>query len=139
LFHFPRVSHAGKISFGATLEAGRKYILDDRTADVVRLLEQVAAAGGAREVGIVVDNAGYEVFSDMLLGHSLLALGVATKVTFHTKAHPTFVSDATNEDCVGTIDFLRAAEAPGGAGLAWMVTPGAGARGPLRQARLTCE
>ena len=110
LFHFPRVSHAGKISFGATLEAGRKYILDDRTADVVRLLEQVAAAGGAREVGIVVDNAGYEVFSDMLLGHSLLALGVATKVTFHTKAHPTFVSDATNEDCVGTIDFLCGSE-----------------------------
>ena len=104
------VGEAGKISFGATLEAGRKYILDDRTADVVRLLEQVAAAGGVREVGIVVDNAGYEVFSDMLLGHCLLALGVATKVTFHTKAHPTFVSDATDEDCYGTIGFLCGSE-----------------------------
>jgi hypothetical protein len=40
---------------------------------------------------------------------------------------------------VGTIDFLRAAEAPGGAGLAWMVATVAGERGPIRQARLTCE
>ena len=98
------VGEAGKISFGATLEAGRKYILDDHTATIVQLLEK--AATGKGEVGIVVDNAGYELFSDMLLGHCLLELGVAKRITFHTKGHPTFVSDATNDDCMETIEYL---------------------------------
>jgi len=101
------VSEAGKISFGATLEAGRKYILDDHTATIVQLLEK--AASGKGEIGIVVDNAGYELFSDMLLGHCLLELGVAKRITFHTKGHPTFVSDATNDDCMETIEYLSSA------------------------------
>ena len=105
------VSEAGKISFGSTLAAGRKYILDDQTASVVKLLESIKSTSDTiREIGIVVDNAGYELFSDLLLGHCLLALGVATKITFHTKAHPTFVSDATNEDCMGTINFLMSSD-----------------------------
>jgi hypothetical protein len=112
------VGEAGKISFGATLDAGRKYILDDHTADVVELLAKAAASGGVREVDIVVDNAGYELFSDMLLGHCLLALGAATKVTFHTKGHPTFVSDATNNDCLETIDFLCDGSSPATSALA---------------------
>ena len=57
-------------------------------------------------IGIIIDNAGYELFSDMLLGHSLLELGVASSVTFYTKGHPTFVSDATSADALETIDFL---------------------------------
>ncbi len=39
----------------------------------------------------------------------------------------------------GSVDFMRAVAAPGGAALTWMVAPAAGVRGPLRQARLTCE
>ena len=103
------VDMPGKISFGSTLSAGRKFILDDHTASVVRLLEQQHAdglTGTNREIGIVIDNAGYELFSDMLLGHCLLELGVASSITFFTKGHPTFVSDATNEDALETIDFL---------------------------------
>ena len=103
------VDMPGKISFGSTLSAGRKFILDDHTASVVRLLEQQHAnglTGASREIGIVIDNAGYELFSDMLLGHCLLELGVASSITFFTKGHPTFVSDATNEDALETIDFL---------------------------------
>jgi uncharacterized protein with ATP-grasp and redox domains len=105
------VSEAGKISFGATLEVGRKYILDDHTSEVVSLLADICREDSAehtlvREIGIVVDNAGYELVSDMLLGHFLVELGVATCVTFHTKGHPTFVSDATSADCLETLDFL---------------------------------
>lgn len=93
-------------SYRAALEVGRPYILDDQTEAVVSLLSNLPK-GEENEIGIVVDNAGYELVSDMMLGHTLLALGVATKVTFHTKAHPTFVSDATNEDCMGTISILK--------------------------------
>lgn len=99
-------------SFRAAVEVGRSYILDDHTSAAVELLVAAKNEGsGEVEVGIVVDNAGYEIVSDLMLGHTLLELGVASKVTFHTKAHPTFVSDATNTDCMGTIDFLCGVDA----------------------------
>ena len=102
------VSEAGKISYGAALDLLKPYILDDHTARVVELLKNSKLSNrNNRRIDIVVDNAGYELISDMLLGHILIELGVATSITFHTKGHPTFVSDATNEDCLGTIDFLK--------------------------------
>jgi hypothetical protein len=100
-----KVSESGKISYGAALDAGRPYILDNYTPDVVKHL--LTSTPG--KIDIVVDNAGYELVSDFLLGYSLLKLGRATEVIFHTKGHPTFVSDATDDDCVSTIDFLMRA------------------------------
>ena len=35
---------------------------------------------------------------------------MASEVVFHTKGHPTFVSDATNADCTSTIQFLSTAD-----------------------------
>lgn len=93
-----------------TIAAGRQFILDDHTVEVVKLLEGLTSKelkGSKRVIGIVVDNAGYELFSDLLLGYSLLELGVATSITYYTKGHPTFVSDATNSDALETIDFLE--------------------------------
>lgn len=102
------VDTPGAISFGSTLSAGKKFILDDQTSAVVSLLSELHAQdpSSKREIGIIVDNAGYELFSDMLLGHCLLELGAATSIRFFTKGHPTFVSDATNADFMETIDFL---------------------------------
>ena len=55
---------------------------------------------------IIVDNAGYELVTDLILGYGLLKLGVVDRVVYHTKAHPTFVSDATTQDCIQTIKYL---------------------------------
>jgi uncharacterized protein with ATP-grasp and redox domains len=96
-----------------TINAGRQFILDDQTAEVVELLEKLTSnelKNSKRVIGIVVDNAGYELFSDLLLGHCLLELGVATSITYYTKGHPTFVSDATNSDALETIDFLQSSQ-----------------------------
>ena len=103
---WPAASAGQQISFGAALEANAPFILDDHSNKVV---DHLTAAGGVepRRVDIVVDNAGYELVSDFILGHSLLATGCAEKVVFHTKAHPTFVSDATTADCLETIGFLK--------------------------------
>jgi hypothetical protein len=94
------------------LSSNKPYILDDHTEEVTRrLLKTVDKPVGSKGcVDIVVDNAGYELVSDMILGHCLLGAGVCDKVRFHTKGHPTFVSDATNEDCLGTIGFLMDAD-----------------------------
>jgi hypothetical protein len=87
----------------------KPYILDNHTDAVVRhLLRAPAAVPEEVVVGIVVDNAGYEIFTDLVLGHVLLSMACCTKVIFHTKSHPTFVSDATTLDCEETIATLLA-------------------------------
>ncbi|MEO0564530.1 MAG: damage-control phosphatase ARMT1 family protein [Chloroflexota bacterium] len=49
---------------------------------------------------IILDNAGTELAMDLVLTDALLT-GYCDVVVLHTKAHPTFVSDATNEDVLG--------------------------------------
>jgi hypothetical protein len=105
------LTNSGEISSDtAAMLAIRSYILDDHTDKVTQLLLDIKqkkdSNGTPVEIGIVVDNAGYELVSDFILGHCLLALGVADVITFHTKAHPTFVSDATTQDCYGHISYL---------------------------------
>jgi Damage-control phosphatase ARMT1-like domain len=95
------------VSFGAALSASRSFILDDQTANAVTHILKPSAQTAA---SIIVDNAGYELFSDLFLGHLLLSLKVVEKVIFHTKAHPTFVSDATTNDCRQTIGYLASAD-----------------------------
>ncbi|KAJ1652089.1 Hairy/enhancer-of-split with YRPW motif protein 2 [Dispira simplex] len=47
---------------------------------------------------IVLDNAGIEVFADMVFAHWMVQAGYCTKVVFHCKAIPWFVSDTTVDD-----------------------------------------
>ena len=105
-----------RISTGKSLSTIRSFILDDQTDAVVSLLKSLAAEKSSRnsqkdgpksEIGIIVDNAGYELVSDLVLGHCLLATGAADVVTYHTKGHPTFVSDATTKDVLETIEVLK--------------------------------
>ena len=99
--------NSDRILFGDALQAGKSFILDDHTDEVVALLKKMREKTDCRrEVSIIVDNAGYELFTDLLLGHLLLASKCCDVVTYHTKGHPTFVSDALTHDVLGTIDIL---------------------------------
>lgn len=111
---WPAASQGQSISFGAALQQNRPFILDDHSDKVVAALTDAKVG----RVDVVVDNAGYELVSDLILGHSLLSVGVCNKVVFHTKGHPTFVSDATTQDCMETIGFLRDSAMPHTAALA---------------------
>lgn len=54
------------------------------------------------DVGIVLDNAGYEFFTDLVYSLYLLDAGLASKIRLHVKSIPWFVSDVMKPD----IDIL---------------------------------
>ncbi len=84
-------------------------LLADHTGDVA---EWLAGAGGPRDIGVVVDNAGEEFTMDLALVDALLRLPRGGRVTLHVKAYPTYVSDVTPRDVDDTLRAFRTSSAP---------------------------
>ncbi len=70
--------------------------------DVEAVLDQLENCDRTR-IDIVADNAGAELVCDLFLAHALVATGRAGQVYLHLKDHPTFVSDATEQDVYQTL------------------------------------
>lgn len=110
------ISTASHLSIQDTVAELRQnsseYILDNQINKLLSyfhiLIDENVTTDGSNEkrIGIVVDNAGFEIISDFFLGYALLEAGAAARITFYTKAHPTFVSDATSDDCHEIINHL---------------------------------
>ncbi|XP_026175001.1 damage-control phosphatase ARMT1 [Mastacembelus armatus] len=60
-------------------------------------------------VDIVLDNAGFELVTDLVLADFLISSGLACKIHFHGKCFPWFVSDVTANDFQWTIRQAMAA------------------------------
>ena len=91
--------------FDKALNAGSKYLLDNDLDEVVYFLQSIPGDRGSR-IDIIVDNAGFEIVTDLILALCHLKLSPLHTVVLHTKGHPTFVSDATTQDVYATINFL---------------------------------
>ena len=68
-----------------------------------------SSSGGEKErqVDIVLDNAGFELYVDLLFAGYLLASNLASRVVLHPKSIPWFVSDVTPSDWAALINAMR--------------------------------
>jgi hypothetical protein len=83
-------------------------ILDNDLEEIVHYLmsSPLPRSEESRSIGIILDNAGYELLGDLFFGYCLIALQIVDQIVFYTKKHPTFVSDATTRDSLDTVQML---------------------------------
>lgn len=86
------------------LHQAQAHILVNQAETVAR---SIADASPLSRVDFLVDNAGFEVVSDLVASDYLLSSKIALAVRLHVKNHPTYVSDAMEKDIRATIEFLR--------------------------------
>lgn len=88
-----------KLQGSAARKAAEKNILVNDLPAAYDVLRKAKAEGKAeRRVDIVLDNAGFELFVDLILAGYLLSSGLATLVVLHPKSIPWFVSDVLPSD-----------------------------------------
>lgn len=94
------------------LESLDAFLLVDRCDSIVKCLQsgQKKVDNTTKIVDFVLDNSGYELFTDLVLAHFLLHYNFADRVRFHTKAIPWFISDVMPADFAWTLRTLATHE-----------------------------
>lgn len=88
-----------KLQGSEARKASEKNIIVNDLDKAFKILTAAKNAGNKeRRVDIVLDNAGFELFVDLILAGYLLASGLATNIVFHPKSIPWFVSDVLPAD-----------------------------------------
>lgn len=110
--------------FSSILASASENLLHDDSPALSDLCDKLRDKGGGA-VDIIVDNAGFELVTDLALAQHLVESGIAKVVTFQLKSHPTFVSDALEKDLRDTVEHY--------ANLDMMQFPSAQASGKIWQ------
>ncbi|OCT54945.1 hypothetical protein CLCR_02902 [Cladophialophora carrionii] len=90
----------------ARKESEKNILVNDFDAAFAVLTRALKAKRENRRVDIVLDNAGFELFVDLVLAGYLLATGLATEVVLHPKDIPWFVSDVVPKDFSALISAM---------------------------------
>lgn len=95
--------HIEAIQGTKAIAAGRSRIVSN---DIAAAWEYLTKNQG-RRVDIVLDNAGFELFTDLLYSIYLLDAGLASSVQLHSKSMPWFVSDVNPHDIPVLLSTLK--------------------------------
>ena len=76
----------------------KNIVVNDLVAAYDVLKSAQKSGKSSRRVDIVLDNAGFELYVDLILAGYLLLTGLATEVVLHPKSIPWFVSDVLPKD-----------------------------------------
>jgi hypothetical protein len=90
----------------ARKEQEKNIVVNDLPAayDVLRSARKSGTA--SRRVDIVLDNAGFELYVDLILAGYLISTGLATEVVLHPKSIPWFVSDVLPKDFANLLGVI---------------------------------
>ena len=91
------------------LQSLHKNILAD---DVTKVCDLLISNNTQKRVDIVLDNAGFELFTDLCLADFLVSMKLVNRVVFHCKQLPWFVSDASQQDVHWMLDQMTASDHP---------------------------
>lgn len=98
-----------KLQGSEARKASEKNILVNDLQKAFKVLRTAQKEGKKeRRIDIVLDNAGFELFVDLILAGYLIAAGLATTVVLHPKSIPWFVSDVLPGDFVALLSALAA-------------------------------
>ena len=104
------VDNANVDVFSNVLATATENLLHDDSDLLAAQCDKLRDRGGGN-VDIIVDNAGFELITDLALAQYLVESGIAKCVTFQLKSHPTFVSDALESDLLETVEHYAALDA----------------------------
>jgi hypothetical protein len=95
----------------ARKKSEKNIIVNDLEAAYDTLKKAKADGKKYRQVDIVLDNAGFELYVDLILAGFLLSAGLATNVILHPKSIPWFVSDVLPGDFAALLNALATPQA----------------------------
>ncbi|OAD53528.1 Venom protein 2 [Eufriesea mexicana] len=83
-----------------------KDILVDNSEIIWNLLQK-KDNNNANIIDIILDNAGYELFTDLCLAVFLITNKLAENIRFYVKRYPWYVSDTTTNDFKWTLEYMK--------------------------------
>ena len=96
-----------KLQGSEARKASEKNIIVNNLEAAYDVLKQAKKEGKTdRRVDIVLDNAGFELYVDLILAGFLLSAGLATNIILHPKSIPWFVSDVLPADFAALLNAL---------------------------------
>jgi hypothetical protein len=98
-----------KLQGREAIQKSQRNIVDNDIDDVWSYFQRTAGQA-SRQIDIVLDNAGFEFFTDVLYAAYLLDAGISTSVRLHTKEFPWFVSDVISSDVESLFGHLDSSE-----------------------------
>lgn len=90
----------------ARRKAEKNVLVNDLPAAFAVLNKALKAGKHERRVDFILDNAGFELYVDLVLAGYLLSTGLATTVVLHPKSIPWFVSDVVPADIAALLNAL---------------------------------